>query len=54
LFPAPGRSDIGDRVIAPLQSIAQDAGDHRQRNQQHKDESADPEQLDNRAVAPAK
>jgi hypothetical protein len=51
LFATPRRCDVGDRFIAPPQSLAQYAGDHREWNQQYKDEGAYPEQFDYRAVA---
>ena len=54
LFPAPRRGDIGHGFIASAQSLAQNVGNHRQRNQQHQHERADSEQLDDGAMAPPK
>jgi hypothetical protein len=54
LFATPRRCNVGDRFIAPLQSLPQHAGDHRERNQKHQNKRADPEQLDYCAVALSK
>jgi len=53
-FLAPRRRNFCDRFVAPRQPIAQDAGDHRQRDQQHQNQRADSEQFDDRAMPPAK
>jgi hypothetical protein len=46
LFATPRRCDVGDRFIASLQSLPQNAGDHREWNQEHQNKRTDPDQLD--------
>ena len=51
LFPAPRRSDVRHRLIAPAQSIRQNSRDHPERDQKQENQNTDTDQFDDRSIA---
>ena len=54
LLLSPRGSDIDDGLIAPRQSLVQDAGNHCQRDQQDEHQRADAEELDDGVISLSK